>query len=202
MQADVLDRRPDKGEATGFCGEHLTLIGALPHMAKETFNGIGALNVWVHGGRNRRQRHQVLFVFNSAPYRFGRALSRLGECSQPSGSTPPAVSGAPRYHPVRPGSRRALVSEWPRAQCGVSATFQRWPGVAATSSPTAASHPSCPSVTRRAIWMAPRLRRSCQRPSHPCLLSSAHERLAKTAVFAVRSPPNAVTMLGEAALSP
>ncbi len=32
MQADVLDRGPDNGQATGLSGEHVDLIGALPHI--------------------------------------------------------------------------------------------------------------------------------------------------------------------------
>ncbi len=36
MQADVLDGRPNYGQATGFCGEHVNLIGTLPHIAEQT----------------------------------------------------------------------------------------------------------------------------------------------------------------------
>ena len=64
MQADILDRRPDDREATGLCGEHINLIGALPHIAEKTRGGIGGLNVSVHGGRKRIKRQQVLFVLS------------------------------------------------------------------------------------------------------------------------------------------
>src|SRR5215831_16303376 len=36
--------------------EHLNLIGALPHIAEQTLNGIGGLNVAVHCGRKRIKR--------------------------------------------------------------------------------------------------------------------------------------------------
>ena len=56
MQADILDRGPDNRQATGLRGEHVDLIGALPHIAEETFNGIGRLNVPVH---RRQERHKT-----------------------------------------------------------------------------------------------------------------------------------------------
>src|SRR5713226_3189364 len=40
-QTDILHDSPDNGETTGFRGEGINLIGALPHIAKEAFNGIG-----------------------------------------------------------------------------------------------------------------------------------------------------------------
>ncbi len=51
MQVDILHGRPDDGQATHLSCEHANLIGVLPHVAKETFNGIGGLNVSVHGLR-------------------------------------------------------------------------------------------------------------------------------------------------------
>ena len=48
MQADILDRCSNDGEATGLRREHVDLIGALPHIAEEALNGIGSLNVSVH----------------------------------------------------------------------------------------------------------------------------------------------------------
>jgi hypothetical protein len=38
MQADILDRRPDDGQATGLCGEDDDLLGALPHIAEKTLS--------------------------------------------------------------------------------------------------------------------------------------------------------------------
>jgi hypothetical protein len=49
VQTDILDRRPDNGETTGLGCEHVDLIGALPHIAEETFGGIDGLKVLVHG---------------------------------------------------------------------------------------------------------------------------------------------------------
>ncbi len=51
MQMDILDRRPDNRQATGLRSEHVDLIGALPHIAKETLNSIGGLNVPIHALR-------------------------------------------------------------------------------------------------------------------------------------------------------
>ena len=45
MQADVLDRCPNNRETTGLSGEHIDLIGALSHIAKEAFDRIGGLNM-------------------------------------------------------------------------------------------------------------------------------------------------------------
>ena len=49
MQADILDRGPDNRQATGLRREDIDLIGALSHIAEETFDGIGGLNVPMHG---------------------------------------------------------------------------------------------------------------------------------------------------------
>jgi len=48
VQADILDGGPDNGQATGLCREHINLISALPHMAKEAFNSIRGLNMPMH----------------------------------------------------------------------------------------------------------------------------------------------------------
>ncbi len=45
VQADILDGRPDDRQATGLGREDINLIGALPHIAEETFDGIGRLNM-------------------------------------------------------------------------------------------------------------------------------------------------------------
>jgi hypothetical protein len=47
-QVNILHHRPDDGQTTGFRGESVNLIRALPDIAKETFNGIGAANVAMH----------------------------------------------------------------------------------------------------------------------------------------------------------
>ena len=82
-QVDILHHRPDDGQATGFCCEGINLIGALPNIAKETFNGIGAANVAMHDRREGREREEVLFVFAEAANGLWIALLVFGECSPP-----------------------------------------------------------------------------------------------------------------------
>ncbi len=76
-QADILDRGPDDREATGLCREDINLIGALTHEAPETFDGIGGLNVSMHGSRELVKREEVLFILTEAPHRFWIALALL-----------------------------------------------------------------------------------------------------------------------------
>lgn len=45
MQTGVLDRGPDNGKATHLRRKHINLIGALPNIAKQTFDGVGGLNM-------------------------------------------------------------------------------------------------------------------------------------------------------------
>jgi hypothetical protein len=40
-QPNALDGRPDDGQTTHLGGEHVDLIGALAHIAKETLDGVG-----------------------------------------------------------------------------------------------------------------------------------------------------------------
>jgi len=70
VQTNVLDRGPDNRQATGLSGEHINLIGALPHIAKQTLNGIGGLNVSVHGGREVIKRERLLFLLCQTSHRF------------------------------------------------------------------------------------------------------------------------------------
>ena len=62
MQADVLESRPDNGQATGLRREHVDLISALSDIAEETFNRIGGLNVPVHRLRKLVKRQRFLFL--------------------------------------------------------------------------------------------------------------------------------------------
>src|SRR5215471_17216024 len=78
VQSNVLDSGPDDRQATGLRGEHIDLIGALPHVAEHTLNGIGRLNMSAHGSRKLVKRQQVLFVLSQASYRFWIALSVPG----------------------------------------------------------------------------------------------------------------------------
>src|SRR6266699_2353220 len=107
--------------------QHIDLIGALAHIAEETFNGIGGLNVAVHRLRKGVKCEEVLFILRQASHCFRIAHSILGECSRPIGSTPPAWWLAPRCPPVRLAHRRALVWGWRQAHCVWITDFMtRW----------------------------------------------------------------------------
>ena len=60
------DGSPHNRQATGFGRENVDLIGALPHITEEAFNGIGGLDVAVHRLRKRIKREGVLFVLPQA----------------------------------------------------------------------------------------------------------------------------------------
>src|SRR6266849_4836317 len=47
-QANILHDGPDDGQTRRLGRESINLIGALPHIAKQAFNGIGAANVAMH----------------------------------------------------------------------------------------------------------------------------------------------------------
>jgi hypothetical protein len=78
VEADILNRGPDNSQATGLRGEHVNLIGALPHIAAEAFDGIGGLYMPVHGSRKGIERQGLLFLFSQASYRFGIAFAIFG----------------------------------------------------------------------------------------------------------------------------
>jgi hypothetical protein len=71
MQANILDRRPDNRETTAFRREDVDLIGTLPHIAEETFNGIGRLNMPMHDGRELVKRESLSFFLGQTSHRFG-----------------------------------------------------------------------------------------------------------------------------------
>jgi hypothetical protein len=64
VQADILDRGPHNRQATHLGGEDVNLIGALSHIAKQTFDGIGGLKVSVHHLRKRVKREGLLFLIS------------------------------------------------------------------------------------------------------------------------------------------
>ena len=66
VQADILHGGPDDGEATGLRREHVDLIRALPHIAEQTLNRIGRLNVPVHTHRKGIKGQEVLFILSQA----------------------------------------------------------------------------------------------------------------------------------------
>ncbi len=77
-QADILRYRPDDGQTTGFGRKSVNLIGALPHIAKQAFNGIGAPNVAMHDWWKGIKRQEMLFIFGQAADGFGIALLVFG----------------------------------------------------------------------------------------------------------------------------
>jgi hypothetical protein len=48
--------------------QHIDLVGALPHEAPQTLNGIGRLNVPMYAGRELVKRQGLLFFLSQAPY--------------------------------------------------------------------------------------------------------------------------------------
>ena len=78
MQTDILDGRPDNGKATHLRRKHINLIGALPHIAEQTFDGVGRLNRAVHGLRKFVKRQEVLFILSQASHRLGIAFAVFG----------------------------------------------------------------------------------------------------------------------------
>ena len=142
MQADVLHRRPDNAETTGLGREGINLIGALPHIAEETFDRIGRLNVSMHRLRECKKGEGVLFVFSQASDCLRIALIVLGfEGRQLDQGlllgrlAPDAVEFRLHLASFSPGNGAQQHS-------AAYATRQRCRGVAVKSSETAASSPS------------------------------------------------------------
>jgi hypothetical protein len=71
-----LHHGPYDGQTARFGCEGVNLIGALPHIAKEAFNGIGGANVAMHHLRKGVKREQMLFILHEAAHGFGIARSR------------------------------------------------------------------------------------------------------------------------------
>ena len=51
---------------------------ALPDIAEETTNGIGRLNMPMHGGRELVKRQEVFFILRQASHGLGRAFALFG----------------------------------------------------------------------------------------------------------------------------
>ena len=77
-QADILHHGPHDGQATRFCGESVNLIGPLPNVTQQAFNGIGTANGAMHDLREGIKRQHMLFILDQAADGFGRALLVLG----------------------------------------------------------------------------------------------------------------------------
>lgn len=77
-QANILHDRPDDRHTTGFGREGINLIGALAHIAKEAFNGIGAANVAMHHCWKRIKRQYMFFILHQTAKSFGITLLIFG----------------------------------------------------------------------------------------------------------------------------
>ncbi len=71
VQTNALDGCPDNRQTTNLRREQINLIGALAYITEQALNGIGALNVSAHRGRERIKRQEVLFVLSQASHRLG-----------------------------------------------------------------------------------------------------------------------------------
>ena len=77
-QTNILHDGPDDSQATGFCRESIDLIGALPHIAKEAFNRVGAANVAMHDRWKGIKGQHMLFILAQAANSFWIALLVFG----------------------------------------------------------------------------------------------------------------------------
>src|SRR5260221_2526859 len=75
VKTDILHHGPDNGETAHLRREGINLIGALSHIAEKAFNGIGRLNMTIHGRWKGIKREEMLFILSQAAYCFGVALS-------------------------------------------------------------------------------------------------------------------------------
>ena len=55
-QANILHHGPDNGQATGLGRERINLIGALPDITKQAFDGVRAANIAMHDLRKGIER--------------------------------------------------------------------------------------------------------------------------------------------------
>ena len=78
VQTNILHRGPNDAQATGFRREHVNLVSALSHIAEEAFDGIGGLNVAMHGSRELVKGQEMLFILRQAAHRFWIALAVFG----------------------------------------------------------------------------------------------------------------------------
>ncbi len=69
-QVDILHHSPDDCQTRRLRREGVNLIGALPNIAKQAFNGIGAPNVAMHDLWKGIKRQKMVFIFTQATNRF------------------------------------------------------------------------------------------------------------------------------------
>ena len=78
MKADILHHGPDNGQTAHLRCESINVIGALSHEAPKAFDGIGRLNMTMHGRGKGIKRQQMFFILRQAAHSFGVALSIFG----------------------------------------------------------------------------------------------------------------------------
>jgi hypothetical protein len=78
VQADILHGCPDDAQATGLRREDIDLIGPLPHIAEQTLNGIGGLNMPMHALREGVKREGLLFFLAQTSHCLWIALAVFG----------------------------------------------------------------------------------------------------------------------------
>ncbi len=78
MQSNALDSGPDDGQATHLGGEHVNLVGALTHVAKQALDGVGGANIAMHGLWEVVKGEGLVFFLAQTAHRFGIALAVLG----------------------------------------------------------------------------------------------------------------------------
>ncbi len=69
-ERNALDGCPDDSQTTHLGREHINLIGALAHIAKQTLDGIGRADVAMHGLRKVVKGQRLVFLFSQASHSF------------------------------------------------------------------------------------------------------------------------------------
>ena len=77
-QRNALDGRPDDCEATHLGGEHVNLVGALPNVAEETFDGVGRPDVAMQGLRKVVKGQGLVFLLSQTAHGLWVELAILG----------------------------------------------------------------------------------------------------------------------------
>ncbi len=63
---DILHHGPNDRQTAGLRCEGIDLVGSLPNIAKETFNGIGGANIAMHHLWKGVKGQEMLFIFHQA----------------------------------------------------------------------------------------------------------------------------------------
>ena len=184
--------------------EGVDLIGALSHIALRDFRShwwsecvdassrVNAKNVNVFSSSSAR-------LLTASPIAFavlGFEAGQLSHRFRLRRLAPDAVQFRLHLASFSPGNGAQHIAPLMR----LASVDEVWPK--RVPRPQKASHHDLKS-TMRSIWIAPRLRRSCEprKPIHPCF--PRHRlSLASTSLFPSRSTPKAVKIMVESALSP